>query len=900
MKDVMRMSRREFVKTAAVSATLPLATNEMQEGVELRWLEGAPMYTPGTTWGVPWPRGTQKTDTLFALSDGTPLQSWVLATWPDGSLKWSAHATVARENSPATLRLLPGKSSPAPPQPAIVTESASEFVVDTGVIRVRLPKRGDVFLTALERNGKAIVENAQLVSLRCDAPELVEESGTQHQEKRVGIIEKLTVEQKGPVRVVVKLEGKHSGWLPFVVRLYFMAGSDGVRIVHSFIFDGDENKDFLSGLGIRFSVPQPRPLPLHDRHVRFAGEEKGLFAEAVRPLTGLRRDPGQAARANQIAGKPAGELAESVARNLERIPAWGDFTLSQLTADGFEIRKRTKPGHAWIRAGAGKRASGAVSLGGVVLGLRDFWQRHPTQLDIRGAASEKATVTAWLYAPDAGPMVLRFYHDGLGMETHPQELEGLDVTYEDYEKGWGSPYGVARTSELFLWALDATPSRERLNTLTEIVRKPPQLTASPTHIHSCQVFGDWSLPDRATPVKKAIEDQLDYLLETYLRQPEQRRWYGFWDFGDVMHSYDSDRHEWKYDIGGFAWANSELSPDLWLWTSFLRTGRADVFRLAEAMTRHTSEVDVHHIGRFAGFGSRHNVMHWGDSSKQPRVSTAAYKRFFYYLTADERTGDLLRDLLDCDQKLLTVKIGRKLAPGDSPQAPDPTHDAHIVQASFGTEWSAFAAAWLTEWERTGEAKWRERLLAGMQSIGAYPLGWLAGGGGFDLDTKRFVGPGNKPSISHLNVIFGAVEVSSELLNLLPVPEYEKAWLEYCYYYNAPDDEKEKRLGARLRGFSLGEAHSRLTAYAAKKRSDKALAERAWKEFFSGGDGLGVRTNLSFTKISGPTVLNPVDEGFGLSTNAASQWGLAAIQNLALIGEFLPTELPVTKPGRRVR
>jgi len=51
-----------------------------------------------------------------------------------------------------------------------------------------------------------------------------------------------------------------------------------------------------------------------------------------------------------------------------------------------------------------------------------------------------------------------------------------------------------------------------------------------------------------------------------------------------MHSYDAARHEWRYDIGGFAWDNTELSTDIWLWYSFLRTGRADIFKMAEAMT----------------------------------------------------------------------------------------------------------------------------------------------------------------------------------------------------------------------------------------------------------------------------------------------------------------------------
>ena len=76
------------------------------------------------------------------------------------------------------------------------------------------------------------------------------------------------------------------------------------------------------------------------------------------------------------------------------------------------------------------------------------------------------------------------------------------------------------------------------------------------------------------------------------------------------------------------------------------------------MTRHTGEVDVYHLGRFRGFGTRHGVQQWGDSSKQPRVSNAAYRRIYYYLTADDRVGDLMRALVDSDRTLLNVDIGR--------------------------------------------------------------------------------------------------------------------------------------------------------------------------------------------------------------------------------------------------
>jgi hypothetical protein len=395
------------------------------------------------------------------------------------------------------------------------------------------------------------------------------------------------------------------------------------------------------------------------------------------------------------------------------------------------------------------------------------------------------------------------------------------------------------------------------------------------------VFGDWSLIDRSTPARARIEDQMDYLLAFYLREVEQRRWYGFWNYGDVMHTYDADRHVWRYDVGGYAWANSELSPDLWLWYSFLRSGRADIFRLAEAMTRHTGEVDVYHAGPYRGFGTRHGVQHWSDSSKQPRVSNAAYRRIYYYLTADERAGDLLRELVDSDQTLARVHIERKLDRSTRPPLPP-----GAVECGFGTTWCSFLAAWLTEWERTGDARWRDRIVNGMTSVAALPKRWFAGAAAYDLATGRFLGPGDRVSVSHLNAVFGAVEINSELLSLVDVPAYREAWLEYCRYYNAPDAELEAHVGARVGARNLREGHSRLTAYAARQANDVRLAARAWEEFFSGEAGQGMLEPLATRRIAGAAVLRPVEEDARITTNTASQWGLAAIQNLALIGDML--------------
>ncbi|MBN1172469.1 MAG: hypothetical protein JXA67_09870, partial [Micromonosporaceae bacterium] len=532
--------------------------------------------------------------------------------------------------------------------------------------------------------------------------------------------------------------------------------------------------------------------------------------------------------------------------------------------------------------------------GGLGFGLRDFWRLYPTRLDIRDAAKSTATATVWLWSPSAPAMDLRFYHDGLGQDTFGEQLEGLEITYEDYEPAFGDARGIARTHELVLRAHAATPPADALADYAAAMNDPALLVVSPERIQAAGVFGDWAPVDRSTPARATIEDRLDFLFDFYRTQREQRRWYGFWDYGDIMHTYDADRHQWRYDVGGYAWDNSELSPDLWLWTQFLRTGRAEVFRFAEAMTRHTGEVDVYHTGRWQGLGTRHNVQHWGCSAKQLRISSAAYRRIYYFLTADERTGDLLSELAEAERTFLALDPIRKIR--DGVYTPDP----HTLAVGLGTDWGALVAAWLAQWERAGDVAAREKLLGTMRDIGDLPWGFLTGEALLDLGTGRLAPgrPGREPTaVSHLSAVFGLVELCSELIALtrdtpLGQPSFERAWLRYCQLYLASPAEQEAAVGRRLAGISLIQAHSRLTAYAAAQAGNAALASRAWQAF-QRGEGDQLNTNAlqnepvwRATRVVGPSVLCPVDEATFVSTNDAAQYGLAAIQNLALIPEAL--------------
>ncbi|MEU2200113.1 Tat pathway signal sequence domain protein [Isoptericola sp. NPDC019482] len=863
--------------------------------VDVRWLEGG---TPaalagGATWGVPWPRGALAGDQQFGLAtasgEAVPVQTWPTAWWPDGSVKWTAHAVSEDAPRAETYRLAPG--APAKGAHAItVQENPGRVVVDTGVVQVEFGRQGDKVVRAIRRDGAVIAKDGRLVVQRQDSPD-TDRGAKVGFEEFAGTIEKVTVEQSGPVRAVVKVEGKHRkgkrSWLPFVLRFALFAGSDGIRLVHTFFFDGDEDTDFVTGLGVRFTVPMRGEL--YDRHVRFAGPDGGVLAEAVRGVTGMRRDPGEAVRTAQIEGRALPDPTtwdQRVTTRLKWIPAWGDHSLAQLNAHGFEIRKRTGSGHSWIRSDAGTRAPGlgyiGTPSGGLAFGMRDFWQLHPTELEITGAATEEAEATVWMWSPRAEAMDLRFYHDGMGQDTYPEQLDALEITYEDYEPGFGTPYGVGRTTELMFWALAATPTAARFAELADATATPPLPASTPAHNHSAGVFGSWSPVDRSTAARSTIEDRLDAIHRYHLEQVDQRSWYGFWDYGDVMHSYDGDRHQWRYDVGGYAWDNSELSTDLWLWYHYLRTGDAAAFRFAEAMSRHTGEVDQYHLGEWKGLGTRHGVQHWGDSAKQVRISNANYRRFAYFLTGDERSGDLLRELVDSDRTYLVLNAGRKVDGSTGEYDPDPS----ALPLSKTTDWGAIAGAWLTEWERGGDPQAKERLLASARSIAALPNAWVQAGSTYDLETATFSsGPEKAVEVGSLSSVFGLVEVMTELLDLVDEPEVEARWVEFCRLYNSSREEQAAVTGQHWGSLNLKQSYSRATAYAAVRLDDDALAARAWKELATGHAGYPDDMDWGTRRVEPPAVLRPVDEA-DFSSNASAQYGLAAIQCLALVGEKL--------------
>jgi hypothetical protein len=688
------------------------------------------------------------------------------------------------------------------------------------------------------------------------------------------------------VQAVVRLSGSYrrpgrpDRILPWTMRVYLSAG-ESLRLVHSFQWNVDPARNFVRGMGLRFDVPMSDEA--HNRHVRFGTAAGGIWGEPVRVLTGLRRDPGAAVKAAQVAGTATPDVSQwntQVSSEYQQLALWNDFSLAQLSPDHFAVAKRTSAASRWLRhAGRGSRASGFGYVGGVSgglgFGLTDFWQRFPRALDIRGAATPAATVTLWSWAPDAPAMDMRHYDT---------VAHGLDLAYEDVQPGFSTPEGIARSTEMRLWAFDATPSRDRIAALAPALTAPPQLVAAPEWYHAAGVFGRWSLPDRGTPARARYEDAILAQLAFYIGQVQQRQWYGFWNYGDVMHTYDSSRHEWRYDVGGYAWDNGELGSDAALWYTFLRSGRPDAFRLARAMTQHVSEVDTYHSGRFAGLGSRHNVSHWGDGAKEARVGESYTKRFAYYLTADELLGELIRSSLQVDETLLAVDPLREVLP---PQTLAP------ARIRIGPDWYALVSNWLTEWERTGDTRWRDRIVTGMKDIATFPAGLFTGeaGGavGFDPKTAHLFnfGKGDYLGGYNLAMAFCGEQIVWETLSLVDVPEFRDVLLDYARYVQAPSAEKIARYGFDFNPGVFGTIYSRVTAWAGEQLGDAAIRQRGWAKFTA--DPAGGTTWPAAVTVDGTAVTSPVDEipAGDFTTNDASQRVLAIVSLLAIAPKEAP-------------
>ena len=183
---------------------------------------------------------------------------------------------------------------------------------------------------------------------------------------------------------------------------------------------------------------------------------------------------------------------------------WDDYKLVQISADSYQVQKRTNEKSAWINSFGGNRSLGTAFVGdtdgGLSIGMENFWQLSPTELEINLRLHQHRQAHALA-------LVARISRDGFAALRHDRPRTGRFV--RGLSRGLFHRDGSWRTHEITLCPFKRVPSNETLLNLARSTALPAHLVCTPEYYHLQSAFGIWSLPDRSTPAKRWIEDQLD-------------------------------------------------------------------------------------------------------------------------------------------------------------------------------------------------------------------------------------------------------------------------------------------------------------------------------------------------------------------------------------------------------
>ncbi len=816
-----------------------------------------------------WPKGTVREDFFSLVNEaGRPvrMQSEITARWPDGSVKWSRHTARADQLGPGG-ELTPGGTEQT--RGMTVRKDQAGWRIEGSEISLTVPGEGRILAADCRRDGVTAFEAVYPVLMLSH----VSEQGENRTVRTCSLpfeIRKREAEADGPLEAVFRFEGVHLEdgieKMPFLIRM--TVRDDGeILFDHTFFYQGNPEEDRLAGWGLRFETGFSGCS--YQRHIRML-TDGAVYHDHPTQLFYWKKHLDPALLAAQNRGETVGRTEELDAV-AEDLPRWDHFSLCQDSADHFCIRKKAWEGGCWLDGVHGNRAPGSMALSDpnrtISFHLRECREKHPAGLEVRNLSGDRTECTVWFYSPQAEAFDFRHYD----RRTYPMG------NYEGFEYMRPDPNGIAVSCRAAVYPENTYCPDEAFRERSDITRRPAVYLASPEYYHEHRAFGYWSLPQERTEVERWIEKQLEAAFDFYEAEAEARSWYGLFNYGDFMHTYEACRHMWRWDVGGYAWDNTELAPTYWLWLQFLRTGSERVFRAAEALSRHAADVDMYHFGPMKGLGSRHNVRHWGCPCKEPRISMAGHHRPLFYLTGDRRIGDCMAD---------------STAAADSLRAtPWFCREDGSVRLRSGPDWAALVSDWMTAYERTLDPVWRQKTENGIADLRRAPLGLTSGPEfGFDADTGRlhYEGEGKNQGM-HLQACMGETEIWLETAEMLDNTELAEMTARNGMYFFLTPEERTKRSGGLLHDRQFGSPvySAEMQTWAARQQGDAVMARAVWRNLLSllyrPEHPDGFRTQVYGIRSDG----TPLAEIPWITTNFTAQWCLKAIVTAELIPGAIP-------------
>jgi len=533
---------RRFTFVCAVLSTVAWQAGAAEVTITVDEPSGVDRTGWPVTSGIPLAEGALTDHEASALftSDGTevPLQTEVLARWPDGSVRWlllDFQVDLAPSQKKAfALRFRPDVTrSPIADPVRVLPERGGRdgLLIDADPLRVSLSSPAADYgrRIAFDVNGDGQFDDDEHITLQ---PEewvtLIDDQGERFTcDFRQAPVRKIVVEQSGPLRACVRIEGHHLGkfgqMFRYIFRIHAYRGQPFLRCFYTFVND-DQAAVMAQVNAIALHIP-------------------GLGAY---PADTLKRY-----------GSPPTEDCYTILMG-RRASAVRARSLLQVDEREHEVDRKRVRGHAPGWAAAGNERCG------VAVGLREFWQNWPKSLSVGP------------HGIDVG--ILPHFHKGL---YDGKPLEEENKLYYQLRGGLHTfKVGVAKTHELWATFFAGQPDVEKLSDFFQAAEHPLLATCEPAYVSSTKAAGEFPPAD---PKKYAGYDAwLDRALNAHLKRRDKVREYGMLNYGD-----------W-YGERSVNWGNLEYDLAHGLFLQYLRTGDRRFYLRAEQAARHHIDVDVVH------------------------------------------------------------------------------------------------------------------------------------------------------------------------------------------------------------------------------------------------------------------------------------------------------------------
>lgn len=488
--------------------------------------------------------------------------------------------------------------------------------INTGPLRIRVNKAGSGFIDRVEFNpaGSGFGEEhliATGIRGRGSFLDLMDQAGI---DTSSAVIHQHYIEKgSGPMHAILRIEGEYRYGRndhpasPFVTYIHAYAGKSYLRVLHTITYTG---------------IPD-RSAPLEGRqHMDIATQKELIIAESERRAdAGLTQPKDMIVAAGigldlQIGGNPVFRTAvkekdwwEDAEAAIVEVAVNGERSLSVMQSgpepnrippvseSDFDQRISGFYGRVQSDRGVIKQAQRlddwadlSDARRGISVGIRNMLQEYPKEISID---LEKGRLHLYSWPPSEVPKSFQRWSD--------QPDGGMVGNFAS---------GITKTTEFSLNFHAANDDVEQTREAVYAVLHPVVPHAGADWYRHSGVYGTFASANNDLPI---LERSLQYKYQYMKFSQHWAPWYGMFDYGDMK--------AYVRNTGWVMWSNNEPAQDFQWWLNFMRTGDPGDFLTAEAMSRHTMDVDNTHWPRGPVYrGDTNSALDYWHSLDQPAGS----------------------------------------------------------------------------------------------------------------------------------------------------------------------------------------------------------------------------------------------------------------------------------------